>query len=143
MRAVQNFEVSLKAFVLNETGHALLVREADTGFWELPGGRIDVGEEAIAHVDVLRRELAEELGAAFQVEMTDRIETWTRRRPTDGVFQLVVARLCTAPRGDIRLSAEHDAFAWLEAPSIATLTLPPHSGYHDGLTRLFACAARL
>ena len=69
MRAVQTFEVSLKAFIVRD-GRALLVREADTGFWELPGGRIDIGEEQLAHEAILARELAEELGPGFQVTTT-------------------------------------------------------------------------
>ena len=69
MRVVQTFEVSLKAFIVRD-GRALLVREADTGFWELPGGRIDIGEEQLAHEAILARELAEELGPEFQVTTT-------------------------------------------------------------------------
>ena len=85
-RAIQTFEVSLKAFIVRD-GRALLVREADSGFWELPGGRIDVGEEWEAHDRILAREIAEELGPAFLMKTSDAAVTWPRRRPSDGVFQ--------------------------------------------------------
>ena len=40
-------------------GRLLLVRRCDSGTWELPGGRVDVGETA---VDAAVRETAEEAG---------------------------------------------------------------------------------
>ena len=61
MRRIQRFEVSLKAF-LRRGEKALFLRERDTGYWELPGGRIEVGEEALEHSAILLREIAEELG---------------------------------------------------------------------------------
>lgn len=86
-RAIQHFEVSIKGLLLRE-GRMLLVRErvADQ-FWELPGGRIDVGEELLPAAEVLRRELREELGPDLQVEIGEPLLTWVRpiippRRPT-------------------------------------------------------------
>jgi ADP-ribose pyrophosphatase YjhB (NUDIX family) len=40
-------------------GRLLLVRRCDSGTWELPGGRVDIGESA---VDAAVRETAEETG---------------------------------------------------------------------------------
>jgi 8-oxo-dGTP pyrophosphatase MutT (NUDIX family) len=42
----------------------LLVRRADDGYWELPGGRVEVGESASAAVV---REVAEEAGVSIEV----------------------------------------------------------------------------
>jgi 8-oxo-dGTP pyrophosphatase MutT (NUDIX family) len=52
------------AIVRDGAGRVLLVRRADDGNWELPGGRIDVGETAAAAVV---REVAEEAGLAVRV----------------------------------------------------------------------------
>lgn len=139
MRAIQRFEVSLKAFIVCD-GRALLLREADTGWWELPGGRIDVGEEMVSHSDVLAREIAEELGSDVRVEATDAAVSWVRRRPTDGAYLFLLARVCTFAGGDLRLSAEHDDLRWVAPGDWAVLTLPPQSGYADGLSRLAALA---
>jgi 8-oxo-dGTP pyrophosphatase MutT (NUDIX family) len=135
-RAIQTFEVSLKAFVVRES-RALLVRESDSGFWELPGGRIDVGEEWDAHDRILAREITEELGPDFRMEMTDLAVTWTRRRPTDGVFQFIVGRICRYAGGEPVLSAEHDELAWLGAGDLAGLTFPTDSGYAAALEALW------
>lgn len=140
VRAIQRFEVSLKAFIISD-GKALLVQEADTGFWELPGGRIDVGEERIDHADVLAREIAEELGPDLRVLVGSEAVTWVRQRPTDGVFQFLVARVCRIERGEIRLSDEHATMRWLTEAETTQLRLPPLSDYQPALKRLWALAA--
>jgi ADP-ribose pyrophosphatase YjhB (NUDIX family) len=52
------------AVVRNSSGRILLVRRADDGYWELPGGRIEVGESASAAVI---REVREEARVAIRV----------------------------------------------------------------------------
>jgi len=52
------------AAVRNSAGQVLLVRRADDGNWELPGGRVDVGESASQAVI---REVAEEADVAIKV----------------------------------------------------------------------------
>jgi 8-oxo-dGTP pyrophosphatase MutT (NUDIX family) len=52
------------AVVRNGLGRVLLVRRADDGYWELPGGRVEVGESASVAVV---REVAEEAGVAITV----------------------------------------------------------------------------
>jgi len=52
------------AIVRNGSGRVLLVRRADDGYWELPGGRVEVGESASAAVV---REVAEETGVTIKV----------------------------------------------------------------------------
>jgi 8-oxo-dGTP pyrophosphatase MutT (NUDIX family) len=139
VRTVQRYEVSLKAFLVHE-GRVALVRESDTGYWELPGGRIDVGEEWLDHCAVLQREIAEELGADVMFQAYGETVTWTRQRPTDQVFQFLVARPCRLIAGVPRLSDEHAALAWHTPDSWAPLPMPPQSGYPLALTRLWASA---
>src|SRR5690349_25117701 len=50
--------------VVGDEGRLLLVRRCDTGKWELPGGRVDVGETA---VEAAIRETAEEAGVRVAV----------------------------------------------------------------------------
>jgi 8-oxo-dGTP pyrophosphatase MutT (NUDIX family) len=52
------------AAVRNVEGQVLLVRRTDDGNWELPGGRVDVGESASQAVI---REVAEEADIAIKV----------------------------------------------------------------------------
>lgn len=52
------------AVVRDTSGRILLVRRDDDGYWELPGGRIEVGESASA---AAIREVAEEAGVAIRI----------------------------------------------------------------------------
>ncbi|WP_209329045.1 NUDIX domain-containing protein [Lunatimonas salinarum] len=52
------YRVSVKALVMEGENRFLLVRE-DNGFWELPGGGLDFGEDP---EQGLRREVSEEMG---------------------------------------------------------------------------------
>jgi 8-oxo-dGTP pyrophosphatase MutT (NUDIX family) len=136
-RTIQTFEVSLKA-ALFSNGRLLLLQEADTGYWELPGGRIDAGEEWRAHDAVLARELNEELGPDVQFALTDRAVSFVRQRPTDGVYQFVQVRLCHYHGGELRLSEEHRAHAWHDAAGAQSLRYPPLSDYPAAIAKLFA-----
>ena len=141
VRAVQRFEVSLKAFVLDR-GRALFLRERDTGYWELPGGRIDVGEERLPHAGILARELAEELGAGFEVAFSDGAVTWTRTHPGEERHVFLVARLGHLVRGAPVLSHEHADLAWRGPGDWCDLAFPPDSGYVGAVEELFRMAGR-
>ena len=52
------YRVVAKAFITNQAGHVLVVRESDE-FWSLPGGGLEHGETAAT---CLKREIKEELG---------------------------------------------------------------------------------
>jgi 8-oxo-dGTP diphosphatase len=52
------------AVVRNGDGRVLLVQRMDTRNWELPGGKVDLGESA---VDAAIREVAEESGMTIKV----------------------------------------------------------------------------
>jgi len=112
----------MKAFLIRD-GRLLLVREAEREqYWELPGGRIEVGEETSSPVAVLRRELREELGPSLEVEVERPILTWIRLpeppRRTDFVF--LVAFLCRHRRGEIVLE-----FRWMTRSECDSVHLAP------------------
>ena len=136
MRRIQRFEVSLKAF-LRRGEKALFLRERDTGYWELPGGRIEVGEEALEHSAILLREIAEELGPDLQISFDDLSVTWTRAHPGEDRFVFLIARVGDLVSGDLRLSDEHDAMIWADAQEWRSLQFPPESGYVAAVERLW------
>jgi 8-oxo-dGTP pyrophosphatase MutT (NUDIX family) len=141
-RDIQRFEVSLKAFIVQE-GRALFVRESDTGWWELPGGRIDVGEEWEPHEQILAREIAEELGRDVRLEIASTAVTWMRRRPTDGQFLFIVARPAVVTAGAPRLSDEHMELSWRGPEAWQDLTFPAESGYPSAIAELFRLAGNV
>lgn len=145
-RHIQRFEVSLKGFIIRD-GRALFLREADSGYWEIPGGRIDAGEEWVPHADVLAREVREELGAEIRIAFGESAVSWTRQRPSDGVFLFILARIGVIVSGEPRLSPEHWEMAWLDRSAARHLAFPPSSSYPEAIERLWdladgACAGR-
>lgn len=56
------FQVSVKGLHFNEAGELLMIKEGE--IWELPGGRIQKGEQFI---DCLKREVIEETGIECDV----------------------------------------------------------------------------
>lgn len=135
-RAIQTFEVSLKVALFHQD-RLLLLQETDTDYWELPGGRIDVGEERLPHDEILSREIAEELGPGLRYTLRDEAVTWGRQRPTDGVFQFLCARLGAVTQPDLRLSTEHKSLRWCTPDDWASLTFPTLSDYTIALDRIW------
>jgi 8-oxo-dGTP diphosphatase len=108
----------------------LLVRRIDDGNWELPGGRIEVGESACTTVV---REVAEESGIAIELTTLAGVysdPTHVLVDPDDTVHQQLA--LCfnavpaltdgDQPRPD---DIETDAAAWFNTPEIADLKMHP------------------
>jgi ADP-ribose pyrophosphatase YjhB (NUDIX family) len=55
---------SVFAIVRGDADRVLLVRRADNGVWELPGGRVELGESATTAAE---REVAEESGVTIKI----------------------------------------------------------------------------
>lgn len=90
-----------KAFIVHE-GSVLLVRKSaddpsQAGKWEVPGGRMEFGEEVDAH---LQREVREEVGLSITPGEPFAIWQWQMKRADasgeETYMQVVaVARICT------------------------------------------------
>jgi 8-oxo-dGTP pyrophosphatase MutT (NUDIX family) len=108
-------------------GRLLLVRRCDSGMWELPGGRVDVGETAL---EAAVRETAEESGV--QVVVTGLVGMFTDPglvvRAVDGEVRqqfVVIFRARSiggVPRPDLKET--RDA-AWVALADLAALPIEP------------------
>ena len=111
----QKFYVGLKAFIAD--GKKLLVLQGTAGQWELPGGRIQVGETIPA---ALKRELKEEIGESVQVEIGPIFHVWIRE-PNPDFFIFLVGFPCIWKSGEITISPEHKSFRWITKEEIDTI----------------------
>jgi 8-oxo-dGTP diphosphatase len=112
--------------VQDPEGRVLLVQRCDSGEWELPGGRVDVGEGAVA---AAVREVAEEAGVL--VHVTGLVGLYTDPdfvvRSVSGEVrqQFVVVLRASAvsgrPAADCR---ETSAAAWVAPSALAGLSMP-------------------
>jgi 8-oxo-dGTP diphosphatase len=91
-------------------------RDAGAGLWETISGRVDRDEDL---VQALQREALEETGLAIELDPQP-VDAYTMRRG-DAPMVLVLYR-GRSEQGEVVLSAEHDAFAWLTPSEFAATT---------------------
>ncbi|MFE2548566.1 NUDIX domain-containing protein [Streptomyces sp. NPDC059355] len=135
--------VSVAGIVIRDDGRVLVIRRADNGAWEPPGGILERDERPEEGV---LREVAEETGIAVEVERL----TGVYKNLTLGVIALVFR--CRPIGGEEQLSDESTAVRWL-TPSEVEQSMEevfavrvtdaldgtvPHVRSHDGVRLLAA-----
>ena len=107
-------KISVRALIKNDE-KILLVRRASgapeyIGQFELPGGKVEYGEDPEATV---RREVAEELGVEAGVVQLYKVVSWmdTVERDTQHLIMLYFVGLAQSG-AKITLSSEHNKFEW-------------------------------
>lgn len=120
--------VSVKGVLFVGADIVLLKNERDE--WELPGGRLEPGEEPDR---CLSREISEELG--IRVEIEDLLDCW--RYPVLPTKEVLIVTYGVRPlaQAELRLSHEHKALGRFALLDIAGLNMP--EGYRRGI-RLWA-----
>src|SRR6185437_2439796 len=100
--AGQLYPVSVKGVIIDSGRVALLKNERDE--WELPGGKLELGEDPRSCVE---REISEELGWAVRADPL--LDCW-QYEVKPGVTVLIVTYGCHRMGGErLALSAEHSA----------------------------------
>ena len=84
-------------------------RNAGAGLWETLSGRVEQGEEPLAAV---QREIAEECGLQVAIDPRPFSAYAALRRELP---MIVVGYRARWLAGEVRMSSEHDAHAWLTA----------------------------
>lgn len=119
----QLFQVSIKVFLQNKAGETLLLTSPKdslmSGFCDLPGGRIDQSEMKLPFTEILRREVAEELGDAVHYTLNSerpvaaaRHNFWSRRAESEmWVLQLYFSAKYVG--GEVKISDEHAGYKWV------------------------------
>lgn len=125
------FPVSVKGVLLVD-GRVPLLRN-ERAEWELPGGRLEAGEEPPACV---RREIAEELGIAVSVGAL--LDCWLYRIAGHGEVVIVTYACRKAGPGVLRHSAEHSAVGLFAPAEIDALPMP--EGYRRSIRRALAAS---
>ncbi|MGH3278333.1 MAG: NUDIX domain-containing protein [Trebonia sp.] len=109
----------------------MIQKSADDPFnplkWEVPGGRLEAGEDLAEH---LRREVREEVG--LEIEIGPPLAMWQWSMGSGGTAKTVVAvsRLCYPVTRDVTLEGNTDtdnltAWKWVPAGDVANLDLIP------------------
>ena len=120
--AAPRFPVSIKGVVLIGGRVVLLKNERDE--WELPGGRLESGEDPEA---CLVREMSEEL--SIRVEVGPLLDCW--RYEVGGGEVVIVTYGCHTADRTVTRSAEHSAAGVFAVDAIAGLRMP--EGYRRSI----------
>lgn len=120
------FPVSIKGVVF--IGERVLLLENERVEWELPGGKLEAGEDPAG---CLKREIAEELALDVSVERL--IDCWLYA--IAGAGEVLIVTYGCAACGDAtpRLSNEHRALGLFAVDEIAALPMP--EGYRRSIRR--------
>jgi mutator protein MutT len=111
------FPVSVKGVVIRDGAVVLLHNARDE--WELPGGKLELGESPMQCV---AREIDEEL--QLDVEPTALLDAWVYTI-TPGVHVLVVTYGCRErSTRDAIVSAEHERLRWVPLGELDALRMP-------------------
>ena len=103
--------VAVKAIIRKNGKILLLQRSPDSGFdpglWELPGGKIEYGENL---TEALKREVMEEAGLLIRVGQP--VKTWHFIKEPFWVTSISFS--CDYISGNVTLSPEHAAYIWID-----------------------------
>lgn len=112
------FQVSIKALV--KKGEELLLLITPDNYYDFPGGRLNKDETNLDLIDILKREISEELGPDFKYQIKD-IAFISKRKFNLNQEQkdvLAIFYEIEYVSGDIKLSDEHDKHKWIKPQEI-------------------------
>lgn len=105
------FQITLKVF-LRKGGAFLVLKDAESGFGDLPGGRLGQGEIYDPFPMCIDREIKEELGDIKYLLREKPLFYFPHRILNGGHEALGIAFLAEYQGGEIRLSEEHNQMSW-------------------------------
>lgn len=108
------FQITQKVFIRN--GNLLLVmKDKKSGAGDLPGGRMNQDEFFSDWMVSLNRELEEELGKSFKVEINPNPIIVHKHLVNDGNHPcIIIGYDGKYISGEIEISDEHDYFKWVD-----------------------------
>lgn len=126
----RSYQITIKGLCFDAAGRVLLVRER-SGVWELPGGRIEHGEDF--HT-ALRRECREEMGLDCTVLDAEPYWAWTALG-SDGLWKAALCYRISLPHLDFTPSEECVEFAFVDADGLSSRhsSRPQRSRAHRSL----------
>ncbi|WP_067474773.1 NUDIX hydrolase [Nocardia amamiensis] len=148
MADLPKHSVSVSGIVTDADNRVLVIRRADNGRWEAPGGVLELGESL---EDGVRREVAEETGIRVRV---DRL-TGAYKNLAGGIVALVFR--CTAQEGAAHPTDEAHEVRWMTPAEIRAAMVPafairvldaleegqPRVRSHDGINLMDSDPGRL
>lgn len=118
------YQISLKAIIKNNKGEILFLKAIPegsyAGCYDLPGGRINTDEFTTPYLDILKREIAEEIGSvkltihAKPVALGRHCVPASLSRKRKEIHVLYLFFEAKYISGKITISSEHTNFKWID-----------------------------
>jgi 8-oxo-dGTP pyrophosphatase MutT (NUDIX family) len=108
-----HYHVGLK-LLLRKGEEVLFMRTAHSQSFDLPGGRIDEHEDEVTLMDILAREIREELGSNIRYRIGAPLFTFRRFFPAKGWKIFLIVYDGEYLGDDIEISEEHASYEWLD-----------------------------
>lgn len=118
------YQISLKLILKNDKGEVLILKAPEdkntfAGFYDLPGGRIDDNEFGVDFLEIIKREVAEEIG---DVKVSISTKPVALGRATsqkiNKIRVLYIFFDAKYQDGDILISKEHIGYKWVDLRKI-------------------------
>ncbi len=117
--------IGVFAIIADEQRRVLLCHRRDHDWWNLPGGRVEVGETPWA---ALIREVREKVGLVIEIDKLLGIYAYP---PAD---DFILSFACSVVSGAATLSDEADIIAYFATDALPTTTHPHHAiRIHDSM----------
>lgn len=107
------FQIGLKAMIWKD-GKFLLLRHNPSGRLDLPGGRINIDEKDTNLMEVLDREIREELGEEFKVKVGVPLFQFRRNFLDRGYAVFITVYEAHYLAGEIIVSEDHQGMEWID-----------------------------
>ncbi len=144
MKQKDLYQISLKLILKNDKGEVLILNAIRggtfEGFYDLPGGRIDVDEFRIDFEDILKREINEELGeikvdiSSIPISIGRHLIPASLSSTGSEMHVLYLFFEGCYLSGDIKISEEHLGYKWVNLKEIV-LDEYFNSGILEGMKR--------
>jgi len=112
--------VRARGVIFSETNDVLILRDAETREWELPGGRLGQNETV---VDGLKRELSEE--TSLEVQVSGPVHAHVRQSDDEGRFTIYY--ICSTDQRTVNLSDEHSESNWVSSVKTRSILSEPQA----------------
>jgi len=117
------YQISLKTILKNDIDEVLILnghpRGSFAGYYDLPGGRIDVEEFTVPFSNIIERELKEEVGDLKVIIQPKPVALGRHLIPASMTYEktdlhlLYIFLEVKLIAGDFHISDEHDGFKWV------------------------------